>query len=56
MYTVADVWQTAFSYVFFLEKQFCILVKISAEFFPDGTNGNMSVLAEVMAWCLGVIN
>ena len=37
---MAAVSQTMFSYVFFVNENFCILIKISLKFVPKGPNDN----------------
>ena len=36
----------------FVNKKFCIFIKISLQFAPNGPIDNNQALAEIMAWCL----
>ena len=39
---------------FFLNQNYCIFIKISLKYVPEGSVNNMSSFAQVMAWhCLG---
>ena len=43
--------QTIFFNAFFLNENFCVLIKISLKFVPKGPIDNKPALVQIMAWC-----
>ena len=42
--------QIIFSYAFFVNEKFCILIKISLKFVPKVPIDNNTLLVQIMAW------